>query len=196
MIQNTIKLSLLFIVLLLVQNVDLTLIKSLKSSLNNQIKNIDITDSNSFSGDSWFLMRNIYTDLCLTWNSNKSVEQVTCNKKKSNQLWKITKVNLKEGTWINFSNVNGEFLEYQGEESKINNMYLISPRKQPESQNFFAVKVDSGFSLQNESGKKCLAPKNLDEKGMIEQTRCCGTLRTAWRFEKVDDVKISSQATK
>jgi hypothetical protein len=26
---------------------------------------------------------------------------------------------------------------------------------------------------------------------MIEQTRCCGTLRTAWRFEKVDDVKIS-----
>jgi hypothetical protein len=196
MIKNTIKLSLLFIVLLLVQNVDLTLIKGLKSSLNNQIKNTDITDPYSVSGDSWFLMRNLHTNLCLTWNSSKSVEQDTCNNKKSNQLWKISKKNLKEGTWINFSNINGEFLEYQGKEAKINNMYQISPRKQSGSQNFLAVKVHSGFSLQNERGKKCLAPKNLDEKSMIEQFRCCGTLRTAWRFEKVDDVKITSQRSK
>jgi hypothetical protein len=187
MISNTIKLSILFVVLLLAQNVNLTLNKNLKSKIFVDNDYTIQYDPNLVPDNSCFLMKNPYTDKCLSWTKEKRVVQNTCNKNEPNQVWRI----LKEGDFVKFSNNIGEFLEYKSGKSNKGRRYGVSPANKLESQKFLAKRLAYGHTIQS-SNNKCMTPKSLDEGSKMRHLDCITTLRLAWRYEKVDTVVCKS----
>jgi hypothetical protein len=130
MINDSVKLTLLCIVLLLVQRGDSKILKKPKISQNEEYIYIPRKNACSSLEESWYQLRNIDTNLCLSWSSDKSVTQIACNKNQKNQFWKVTK-NIEKGSrWIKISNINGDFLENQGGDSKRLSKYGVSKENQ------------------------------------------------------------------
>lgn len=179
MIRECCKALILVIVLVLVHNMycmDVTH-KKLRISSNASLTQ---TDMKVLPEGSWILVKNSQSNMCLTWTSDKVIKQYTCNSKQLNQLWKVKKVEGKEGDWVKISNINKEFLENAGRN------YKISDVNETASQIFLATERDSGLNLKNESVKKCLAPSNLNDGGLVEHISCCDKAINQWKFEKVD----------
>lgn len=186
MISNTIKLSILFVVLLLVQNVNLTMNKNLKAKIYVSNDYTIVNDPNTVSQNSLFLIKNPYTDMCLFWTKDNSVQQDRCDKNQTNQAWRI----LKDGKSVKFSNIEGKLLEYRSGNANKGKRYGISKPNNSESQKFLVEKFSYGHSIQNiqSQGEKCMVPKKLDVKTKMTSIRCMATLRIAWRLEKSDVV--------
>jgi len=186
MISNTIKLSILFVVLLLVQNVNLTMNKNLKAKIYVSNDYTIVNDPNTVSQNSLFLIKNPYTDMCLFWTKDNSIQQDRCDKNQKNQAWRI----LKDGKSVKFSNIKGKLLEYRSGNANKGKRYGISKPNNSESQKFLVEKFSYGHSIQNiqSQGEKCMVPKKLDVKTKMTSIRCMATLRIAWRLEKSDVV--------
>jgi hypothetical protein len=185
MIHNYTKFLMLVIVLMLVQNMDLTFKKLKKLSQVPQTSFAQL-EIQKLPDGSWFLLRSVHSDMCLTWGSDRVTKQTACNSKQLNQLWKIKKIQEKQGDWIKISNINGDFLDNKGGEKKRKSKYGISSENKSDTQNFLAEIRDSGFTLKNERGAKCIVPTNLDDGSLIQQKRCCGSNQTQWKLEKVN----------
>lgn len=183
MISNTIKLSILFVVLLLVQNVNLTMNKNLKGKMYPSDDYTIINDPNTVSQNLLFLIKNPYTDMCLFWTKDNSVQQDRCDKNQKNQAWRI----LKDGKSVKFSNIEGNLLEYRSGKAYKGKRYGISSPNNSESQKFLVERFSYGHSIQSQ-GKKCMVPKFLDTKSQMRSIRCMATLDIAWRLEKSDVV--------
>lgn len=179
MVREYSKTIILVIVLLLVHNMhcmDVTH-KKLRNISNSSFAQTEIQ---VLPEGSWILVKNSQSNMCLTWTSDKVIKQSTCNSKQLNQLWKVKKVEGREGDWVKISNINREFLENSGR------IYKISDVNETGSQNFLATERDSGLNLINESVNKCLAPSNLNDGGLVEHIACCDKAINQWKFEKVD----------
>lgn len=177
MLREYSKAIILIVVLVLVQNMDITL-KKLRNSSNEAPTSFAQMQKAPLG--SWYIIRNVHSNMCLTWAANTFVKQTPCNPNQLNELWKVKSAEGKEGDWVKISDINGQFLDYS------NGEYRIASENKSGSQNFFAEERDSAYTLKNESGKKCIAPSNLNDGSLIKQIRCCGAKENLWKFEKVD----------
>ena len=182
MIHNYTKFIILVITLILVQNFDLAQkrLQKIKTPTETTI----LAQLNSLPNGYWFLIRNVQSKMCISWGKDRILRQVLCNMENESQWWKITKNQQKNEGWVRISNTNNEFLDNKASTTK-GTEYMIWTENGSTSQSFYAEMKSSGFSLQSEQGKLCVAPSGLNDQSLVSQFRCCGTGQTQWTFEKV-----------